>query len=108
MREAPSLDLIPMLLKAGHSVHTYDPAAAENASKLLPKETVFTKDLMEAAKGADAVVLLTEWDEFRGVDLKELKSTMKGSDLFDGRNVYEPAEVRDAGLVYHGIGIGTK
>ena len=106
MREAPSLDLIPALLKAGHSVHAYDPAATENTAKLLPKETIFAKDQMEAAKGADAVVLLTEWDEFRGVDLKEVKKTMKGDDLFDGRNIYEPTEVQEAGLVYHGIGIG--
>ncbi len=105
MREAPSLDLIPMLIEAGHTVYAYDPAAMENAAKLLPKETVFEKDDLSAAKGADAVVLLTEWDEFRGVDLSELKSTMKGQDLFDGRNIYEPAEVREAGLEYHGIGM---
>ncbi|HLD71385.1 MAG TPA: UDP-glucose/GDP-mannose dehydrogenase family protein [Candidatus Peribacteraceae bacterium] len=108
MREAPSLDLIPALLKAGHSVHAYDPAATENAEKLLPKETIFAKDQMDAAKGADALVLLTEWDEFRGVDFMELKKTLKGTDLFDGRNIYEPEEVKTAGLHYHGIGMGQK
>ena len=108
MREAPSLDLIPMLLKAGHSVHAYDPAATENAAKLLPKETAFAKDQMDAAKGADALVLLTEWDEFRGVDFGELKKALKGTDLFDGRNIYEPDEVEVVGLKYHGIGMGQK
>lgn len=105
MRDAPSLDLIPLLLKAGHSVRTYDPAGMENTKKLVPKEVVFAGDPMEAAKGADAVVLLTEWDEFRGADLKALKKTMKGADLFDGRNVYEPKEVLEAGLTYYGIGL---
>jgi len=105
MREAPSLDLIPMLLNAGHSVHAFDPEAMENAKKLLPKEVTFTSSAIEAAQGAQAVVLLTEWDIFRGADMSDLKKTMKGKDLWDGRNVYEPQEVREAGLTYHGIGI---
>ncbi len=105
MREAPSLDLLPMLLKAGHHVQAFDPEAMENAKKLLPREISFAGSPMEAAKGADVLVLLTEWDLFRGADLKELKSVMKGKDLFDGRNVYEPGEVSDAGLTYHGIGL---
>ncbi|MBI3331462.1 UDP-glucose/GDP-mannose dehydrogenase family protein [Candidatus Peregrinibacteria bacterium] len=105
MREAPSLDLIPMLIDAGHAVSTHDPFAMDNARKLLPDAVQFVGSPMEAAKGADAVVLLTEWDLFRGIDLGELKQAMKGKDLFDGRNVYEPAEVKAAGLTYHGIGI---
>lgn len=105
MREAPSLDLIPMLLKAGHAVRAFDPEAMENARKLLPKEVTFAQSPIKSAKGADAVVLLTEWDIFRGADLSELKSAMKGKDLWDGRNVYEPAEVREAGLEYYGIGL---
>jgi UDPglucose 6-dehydrogenase len=107
MREAPSLDLIPMLLEAGHSVRTYDPAAMENAKTLISDKVTFTESAFEAAKDADATVLLTEWDEFRGIELSELKEAMKGSDLFDGRNIYDPDEVREAGLVYHGIGINS-
>lgn len=106
MREAPSLDLLPVLLAAGHSVRAFDPEATENAKTLLPIDIRFANSAMEAAEGADALVLLTEWDVFRGADLGELKTTMKGTDLFDGRNVYEPAEVQAAGLTYHGIGIG--
>ena len=105
MRDAPSLDLIPLLIEKGFAVRAYDPAAMENAKGLVPPSVQFCESVMSAAKGADAVILLTEWDEFRGADLRELKKTMKGKDLFDGRNVYEPAEVAGAGLVYHGIGL---
>jgi len=105
MREAPSLDLIPELVEAGHSVKVFDPAAMETAKPLLPKEVEFKKDPFEVAKDADAIAVLTEWDEFRGLDLMKLKNEMKGNDLFDGRNIYEPDEVREAGLQYHGIGL---
>ena len=105
MREAPSLDLIALLLEAGHTAKAYDPAAMETARPLVDQKVAFCKDPMEAAKGADAVIVLTEWDEFRGADLHALKKTMKGSDLFDGRNVYEPKEIAEAGLTYHGIGL---
>ncbi len=105
MREAPSLDLIPELLKAGHSVKVFDPAAMEVSKPLLPKETEFMNDHVSAVKDADALIVLTEWDLFRGVNLKEIKGLMKGSLLFDGRNVYEPKEVEAVGLTYRGIGI---
>ncbi|MCF7844340.1 MAG: UDP-glucose/GDP-mannose dehydrogenase family protein [Kiritimatiellales bacterium] len=105
MREAPSLDLLPDLVKAGHTVRAFDPAAIETATPLLPKEIEFTKNPFEAAKEADVVIVLTEWDEFRGVDLNKLKEIMKGNDIFDGRNIYEPEEMREAGLQYHGIGL---
>ena len=105
MRESPSLDLVQILLAAGHLIQAHDPAAMDNAKKLLPKGVHFCSSPLEAAKGAHAVILLTEWDEFRGIDLKELKKHMRGKDLFDGRNVYELAAVRAAGLRYHGIGI---
>lgn len=105
MREAPSLDLIPMLLDAGHHVRAFDPEAMNNAKKFLPNGVTFVSSDIEAAEDAHAVVLLTEWDVFRGVDMNELKKVMKGNDLWDGRNVYEPSEVREAGLEYHGIGI---
>ncbi|OIO54750.1 hypothetical protein AUJ46_02470 [Candidatus Peregrinibacteria bacterium CG1_02_54_53] len=105
MREAPSLDLIPTLLKMNHIVRVFDPVAMENAQKILPKEVVYASSPLEAAKDADAVILLTEWDVFRGVDLKDLKATMRGRNLFDGRSVYDPEEVREAGFSYHGIGL---
>lgn len=105
MREAPSLDLIPMLLAMGHAVRAFDPVATENASKILPKEVIFADSPLEAAKDADALILLTEWDVFRGVNMKELKAVMRGRDIFDGRNVYDPEEIRAAGFMYHGIGV---
>jgi UDPglucose 6-dehydrogenase len=105
MREAPSLDLLPLLIEKGHTVKAYDPFATENARKLLPESVSFVTSPMEATKDAQALVLLTEWDVFRGANLSELKQTMKGTDLFDGRNVYQPELVREAGLTYHGIGV---
>ncbi len=104
MRDAPSLDIIPALLKAGHKVRAYDPVAMELAKKLLPPEVEFCKDAKSALKGAAALAVLTEWDEFRGVDLPTILDTMDGKLLFDGRNVYEPREVRAAGLKYFGMG----
>lgn len=108
MRDAPSLDLIPLLIDAGHIVRAYDPAAMERAKPLLPEKLIYCESSMEAAKDADTLIVLTEWDEFRGADLDELKKTMKGKDLFDGRNIYEPAEVQEAGLRYNGIGISSQ
>lgn len=104
MREAPSIDVIHALAKAGHAVTAFDPAAEEKAKPLLPA-IGYAASPLDAVKGADALVLLTEWDLFRGIDLKEVKAAMKGGQLFDGRNVYEPAEVAEAGLAYHCVGV---
>ncbi len=108
MREAPSIDVLQALDTAGYAVTAYDPVTMEKAKPLLPASTSFATSALDAAKNADAVILLTEWDEFRGVDLKEVKATMRGKLLFDGRNVYEPDEVKEAGLVYRGIGTETR
>lgn len=105
MREAPSIDVLAALDAAGHTVTVFDPVAMEKAKPLLPKGIRYAESPMNAVKGADALLVLTEWDVFRGADLKEVKAAMKGKDLFDGRNVYEPSEVRDAGLTYWGIGV---
>ena len=105
MREAPSLDLIPLLLEAGHTVRVFDPIAMDNAKGMVKGEVTWSDNMMDAITDADATILLTEWDEFRGINLKKLKEVMKGNDLFDGRNIYDPEEVETAGLVYHGIGI---
>jgi UDPglucose 6-dehydrogenase len=91
-------------VKAGHTVTAFDPAAEERATPLLPAID-YAASPMDAAKGADAVVLLTEWDVFRGIDLKDVKAAMKGDLLFDGRNVYEPKEVKEAGMRYEGLGV---
>jgi UDPglucose 6-dehydrogenase len=106
MRDAPSLDIIPALIQAVHTVQAYDPSAMQNARTMLPTQTRFVDAPQDAAIGADALVLLTEWDVFRGADFGALRESMKGTHVFDGRNVYEPSDVRAAGLTYHGIGIG--
>lgn len=105
MREAPSLDLIPLLVEAGHTVRVHDPIAMEKAKEMISAPVEWTDTMMKTVENVDATIVLTEWDEFRGIDLKKLKDTMKGKDLFDGRNIYEPKEVAEAGLIYHGIGI---
>ncbi len=105
MREAPSIDVIEALIKAGHSVTAFDPVAMDRAKPLLPKNVKYSSSPLGAAKGTDAVLVLTEWDAFRGIDLKALKKMMRGKDLFDGRNIYEPEEVREAGLRYNGVGV---
>jgi UDPglucose 6-dehydrogenase len=105
MREAPSLDLIPVLRESNHVIRVYDPIAMEAAKKLIGDDVYYATSPLDAAKDADAVILLTEWDEFRGIDLGALRGVMRGRQFFDGRNVYDPGEIRGVGLVYNGIGI---
>lgn len=107
LREAPSLEYIKHFIDKGHSVRVYDPCAMEKAKPLLPEKGItYCDSPLNTAKGADVTVLVTEWDEFRGVDLRLLKAAMRGSHLFDGRNVYDPKDAREAGLTY--LGIGTR
>lgn len=105
MREAPSIDVIDALINAGHTVTAYDPVATDRARPLLPAATLYADTAMNAVTEADALLVLTEWDEFRGTDLKLTKDHMKGNLLFDGRNIYEPREVTEAGFAYYGIGL---
>jgi UDPglucose 6-dehydrogenase len=107
MRDAPSLALIGRLMEGGASVAAFDPVGREQAQPMLPAVR-FTEDAYSAAEGADALVLVTEWDEFRALDLKRIASAMKGKALVDLRNVYEPDEVEKAGLSYRGIGRGGR
>ncbi len=105
MREAPSIALIEGLIAGGAHVTAYDPVAAEQAEPLMP-QVEFAADAQAAAKDADAVVIVTEWDEFRALDLAELAAAMRGKTLVDLRNVYDRADATRAGLAYHGIGRG--
>jgi len=104
MREAPSIEIISELIKLGVGVVAFDPVAMENAKPLLPKEVKFASSAYEAARGADAVVVVTEWNEFRQLDLVQLAKELKERVLFDGRNIYEPQRVKDFGYVYYGVG----
>jgi UDPglucose 6-dehydrogenase len=103
LREAPSLDIAKVLLAAGAQVRGYDPAAMENMQKLLP-DMEYCKDAYEVATGADAIVVVTEWNEFRHLDLARIKASMRKPVLIDGRNIYVPATMRELGFTYRGIG----
>ncbi|HKC20374.1 MAG TPA: UDP-glucose/GDP-mannose dehydrogenase family protein [Candidatus Dormibacteraeota bacterium] len=103
MREAPSLDIAKVLLAAGASVRAYDPAAVERARMLVP-DVEYLKDAYQVANGADALVLITEWNEFRELDLRRLRQMMRTPVVIDGRNIYDPAQLKELGFTYRGIG----
>ena len=102
MRDAPSLDIVPALLAAGATVQAFDPEGHE-AKDMLP-DVDLKIGPYEAAEGADALVILTEWDQFRALDLDRVKALMKGNALIDLRNVYRPAELKGRGFDYTSIG----
>ena len=104
MRDAASLALVPALAAAGARVRAYDPAAMANARPLLPAAVEYAAGALDAAEGADALVLLTEWNEFRALSPAKLRAAMRGDVLLDFRNVYDPAAMREAGFRYHSIG----
>jgi UDPglucose 6-dehydrogenase len=104
MREAPSLELITTLLKAGARIRAYDPAAMDEAKKVLGEKIEYAADPYEAVKDADALALVTEWSEFHLPDFGRMASLMNGKVIFDGRNIYEPSEIRQQGFEYFGIG----
>src|SRR6202049_1240108 len=108
MREAPSRTLIDRLRKAGARVQAYDPVAAAEARRIYAGQTglVLAKNAYEAAQGADALAIVTEWQEFRSPDFERLKQVLKAPVIFDGRNLYDPAMVSRFGLTYHAIGRG--
>ena len=103
MRDAPSLALIAGLLDGGAEVVAFDPVGREQAEPLLPGIS-FADEPYDVADGADAVVVVTEWDEFRGIDLADIARRMRGDALVDLRNIFDGAEVTRAGLRYRGIG----
>jgi UDPglucose 6-dehydrogenase len=104
MREAPSIPVVEAIMRGGARVVAYDPVAMENAQTVMPQGVVYAKNAYEAATGADAVVVLTEWNEFRQLDLVQLSKGLKTRVLFDGRNIYEPRLVKDLGFAYYGVG----
>ncbi|MDP1986332.1 UDP-glucose/GDP-mannose dehydrogenase family protein [Phenylobacterium sp.] len=103
MRDAPSLDIIPALQAAGATISAFDPEGEREARHLL-KDVDFVADPYAAAKNADAVVIITEWDQFRALDLDRLKADMAAPVLVDLRNIYNPAEVRRQGFSYTSVG----
>jgi len=108
MREAPSRTLIELLLKEGARVHAYDPVATAEAQRLYEGTAGFTlaRNAYEAASGADALAIVTEWQEFRSPDFERLRELLKSPVIFDGRNLYDPAMVSRFGLTYYAVGRG--
>jgi UDPglucose 6-dehydrogenase len=104
MRDAAALAMLPRLVAAGARVRAYDPAAMANAKPLLPAAVEYAGSALDAADGADALVLLTEWNEFRALSPERLRAAMAGDVLLDLRNVYEPEAMREAGFRYQSIG----
>ena len=103
LREAPSLDIARVLLAAGATVRGYDPAAMERMQAIVP-DMEYSKDPYELAAGADALIVITEWNEFRQLDMVRIKTSMRRPVVIDGRNIYVPAAMREMGFTYRGIG----
>jgi UDPglucose 6-dehydrogenase len=103
MREAPSLALIPALQAAGAAIRAYDPEGMEQARPLLT-DVAFCRDPYDCAAGADALVIVTEWDSFRALDLDRIRGALKRPVIVDLRNIYPPAEMRASGFAYRSIG----
>lgn len=104
MREAPSINIIEKLIEKGAIIKTYDPQAMENAKMVLPRKVKYVKNVFSAVRNTDAIVLLTEWREFQQLDLSKVKKLMKNPVIIDGRNVYDPSEIRKLGFTYIGVG----
>ncbi|SDF29154.1 UDP-glucose dehydrogenase family protein [Thalassobaculum litoreum] len=107
MRDSPSLDIVPELIRAGATVRGYDPEGMDEAAKLLP-DIKYCQSAYEAMDGADAVAIVTEWNEFRALDINRIKTLLKAPVMIDLRNVYDPQEMRAAGFAYTCIGRGTE
>ena len=103
MREAPAIAVIEQLQKEGAKIKAFDPEAEKTAKKIL-NDIEYTKDPYSAIKDADALVIVTEWNEFRNLDKEKIKSLLKEPNIVDGRNVYEPKEMEELGFNYIGIG----
>ena len=106
MREAPALTIIDALRHEGVTIRAYDPEAMVEAKRRLGKTVKFVDNNYDAVKGADALVVVTEWNEFRRPDFDRIKLLMKEPVIFDGRNVYDPKVMKEKGFVYYGIGRG--
>jgi UDPglucose 6-dehydrogenase len=104
MRDAPSLSILPKLIENGASVYAHDPQGIEEAKCLLPDSVQYCNSIYDVFESSDAVILLTEWHAYRGLDLERIKKLMNGNVFLDLRNVYEPDNMRNIGFDYHCIG----
>jgi UDPglucose 6-dehydrogenase len=104
IREAPSLDIIQSLLESGATVHVFDPEAMDHVKKVFNDEILFAENPYDALKGADALVIVTEWSLFRNPDFERMESLLKSKVIFDGRNLYDLPKMIDLGYYYNSIG----
>jgi len=104
MRDAPAIPIVSRLIEDGATVRAFDPEGMDQARPVLPGAVVYCRDALDAAAGADALVLITEWNEFRALSPTRLREVMRGKVLVDLRNVYDPVAMRQSGFTYLGIG----
>ncbi len=106
MRFAPAIRVIDYMLDKGATVHAYDPIAIENAKRqfLVGRDVHYTENVYDAVKDADVVIVMTEWNEFKEIDLEKVKSLVRTPNLIDGRNLYDPEKMRALGFTYLGVG----
>ncbi|EKE03591.1 MAG: hypothetical protein ACD_20C00179G0004, partial [uncultured bacterium] len=104
MREAPAITIINTLLNNGARIKAYDPKATEEARTIFGDSIEYSKNNYEALEGADALILVTEWNEFRRPDFDKIKNLLKQPVIFDGRNQYDPKRISDRGFTYYSIG----
>ncbi len=108
MRESPALPIINSILKAGAIVKVHDPKAIKEAQKVFGVSVQYSEDIYETAKGTDALIIITEWNIYRTLDLSKLKRLMKIPVIIDLRNIYSPKDLQKAGFLYEGVGRGIK
>jgi len=103
IRESPAIKIIMELQKEGARIAAFDPAGMSNAQKVL-REVTFVEDIYDVAAGADALMIITEWNQFRFLDWEKLKSLLKSPTVIDLRNIYEPSRMKEMGFNYHCVG----
>lgn len=108
MREAPSIDIINNLLQAGFEIRAFDPVAMEKTKEIFKDKIIYCPNAYEVAKDCDALVILTEWDEFKKINFKKIKELLKNPIIIDGRNMFEPLKMKKLGFDYYSIGRNEK
>lgn len=104
VRESPAIDIVRMVLRRGALVHVHDPQALQNAKQVLGNTVVYFEDMYEAMKSCDALVILTEWNCYRNIDLDKVSSSLRGRVILDARNVLDPEKAKEKGFLYEGVG----
>jgi UDPglucose 6-dehydrogenase len=104
MRDAPSIPVVGRLVEDGATVRAFDPEGMEQARPLLPEQVIYCRDALDAVQGADVLVIMTEWNEFRAIEPQRLREMMRGDVVVDLRNLYEPSAMRAVGFRYSSIG----